>query len=327
MDMFRFIIKRLLFLIPIILGVILIVCVLQEITPSDPVEMHYAGTTAEFKEQKREELGLNDPLWKRYVDYVWDLVSEGSLGTSFTSGGSVAEELMVRFPVTVLLTAISIVLGMVIGIPLGVWSAIKQYTLTDSAILTVSMVSVSFPNFWLALLLIMLFSVNLGILPSGGISHWTGWIMPIIVTTFSCLSSFVRITRSSMLEVIRQDFVRTAKAKGQTPMKITVRHVLRNALIPIITQVAGQIGQLLGGALIVESIFGMPGIGQYLVLAINNRNYSAVLGGVVLLAIVYSLINLVVDILYTVVDPRLKHQMIKQKRPKLHRSSAVKGGN
>lgn len=307
--MLKFIIKRVLLLIPTILGVIFIVCVLMELTPSDAVDMQYATASEEVKEAKREELGLNDPLLVRYYKYVRDIVTKGSLGTSISTGQPVMKELMVRFPVTLLLTFISIALGIIIGIPLGVISAVKQYTATDSIILTISMVSVSFPNFWLALLLILLFSVQLGWLPSGGITSWTGWIMPVIVTTFSCLASFVRITRSSMLEVIRQDFVRTAKAKGQKPMVITVKHVLRNALIPVITQIAGQIGALLGGALIVESIFGMPGIGQYLVSAINNRNYPAVLGGVVLLAFVYTIINLIVDVLYTVVDPRLKIEM------------------
>lgn len=314
--MLRFVIKRILFLIPIILGVIFIVVLLTDLTPSDPVEMHYPGTTEEFKDAKREELGLNDPFWLRYVHYVVDLVTKGSLGISFTSNQPVAGELLDRFPTTLLLTFISIIFGVLIGIPLGIWASVRQYTLTDSAILSVSMFSASFPNFWLALLLIVLFSVNLGWLPSGYDGSIAGWVMPILVTTFGCLSAVVRITRSSMLEVIRQDFVRTAKAKGQKPPKIIVRHVLRNALIPIITQIAGQLGQLLGGALIVESIFGMPGIGQYLVFAINNRNYSAVLGGVVLLAIVYSLINLAVDILYTVVDPRLKAAMIGRHAPR-----------
>ena len=313
--MLKFILKRLLFLIPTILGVIFIVCVLMELTPSDIVDMQYASAPEEVREAKREELGLNDPFLIRYFNYVKNIVIKGSLGTSLMSGLPVMEELMVRFPITLLLTFISIAFGILIGIPLGVISAVKQYTAADSIILTISMVSVSFPNFWLALLLILLLSVNLGWLPSGGITSWTGWIMPVIVTTFSCLASFVRITRSSMLEVIRQDFVRTAKAKGQKPSVITVKHVLRNALIPVITQIAGQIGALLGGALIVESIFGMPGIGQYLVSAINNRNYPSVLGGVVLLAFVYTIINLIVDILYTVVDPRLKLIMIGGKKP------------
>ena len=312
--MAKFILKRILYLIPTILGVILIVCILQELTPADPVEIHYAGMSEEFKDQKREELGLNDPLPVKYYNYVKDLVTKGSLGISLTTDQPVLKELMDRFPITVLLTIISIALGVLIGIPLGVISAVKQYTAADSLILSVSMISISFPNFWLALLLIILFSVNLGWLPSGGITSWTGWIMPVIVTTFSCLASFVRITRSSMLEVIRQDFVRTAKAKGQKKNVIIVKHVLRNAWIPIITQIGGQIGILLGGALIVESIYGMPGIGQYLVQAINNRNYTAVLGGVVLLAVVYSLINLAVDVMYTVVDPRLKLAMIGNSR-------------
>jgi len=314
--MLKFILKRILFLIPTILGVIFIVCVLMDLTPSDAVDMHFASASEEVKEAKREELGLNDPLLIRYVKYVRDIVTKGSLGVSMMSGQPVMSELMTRFPVTLLLTFISIFLGILIGIPLGVISAVKQYTAADSIILTISMVSISFPNFWLALLLILFFSVNLGWLPTSGIMTWTGWIMPVIVTTFSCLASFVRITRSSMLEVIRQDFVRTAKAKGQKARVITVKHVLRNALIPVITQVAGQIGALLGGALIVESIFSLPGIGQYLVSAINDRNYPSVLGGVVLLAFVYTIINLIVDILYTVVDPRLKMEMIGTKKVK-----------
>ena len=320
--MVKFIVKRILLLIPIVLGVIFIVTALMTLTPSDPVELHYTGTTEEFKEQKREELGLNDPFLIRYFNYVKNFVTKGDLGTSFMSGKPVTQELLERFPITLLLTLISIGLALLVGIPLGVWSAVKQYSILDNFILMISTVAASFPNFWLALLLIMLLSVNLGWLPTGGILSWKGWIMPVIVTAFGSLSQFVRITRSSMLEVIRQDFVRTARAKGQKAGKITRKHVLRNALIPIITQVAGQLGMSLGGALIVESIFSMPGIGMYMVAAINNRNYPSVIGGVVLLAIVYSIINLIVDIVYTIVDPRVKLEMIGRKKPKKRRNEA-----
>lgn len=325
--MLRYTIKRVLFVIPVMLGVILIVFLLSALTPSDAVDQMYEGATEEFKIAKRAELGLDKPLLVRYVNYVVGLVTRGDLGTSYKTGQSVTSELISRFPVTLILSFAAVALGVIAGIPLGVVAAVKQYSWIDSLILVISIVSASMPAFWLALMLVVLFSVNLQWLPVSGIIDPKGWILPILVVGVSCLSSIVRITRSSMLEVIRQDYIRTAEAKGQKQSVITIKHALRNALIPVITNIGGQLSMQLGGALIIENVFSMPGIGKYMVEAINARNFPVVQGGVVLLAFVYTMINLLIDVSYAFVDPRLKTSMMA-KKPKKHRAKAtvVEGG-
>lgn len=314
--MFRYILKRILFIIPIMLGVILIIFLLSELTPSDVVDQMYQGASEEFKQEKREQFGLNRPPIVRYADYVYHLVTSGDLGTSYKTGQSVTSELMKRFPITLILSFSAVFLSVIIGIPLGVIAAVKQYKWIDNVILVISMVSASMPSFWLALLTVVFFAVQLKWVPVSGIMDPKGWILPIAVIGFASLSGFVRITRSSMLEVIRQDYIRTVEAKGQKESKIIVRHALRNALIPIITSIGGQLSLQMGGALVIENVFSIPGIGTYMVDAINARDFPVVLGGVVLLAFVYSIINLLVDLSYVLVDPRLKTDITAPKRRK-----------
>ena len=206
-----------------------------------------------------------------------------------------------------------------LGIPLGVWSAVKQYTAADSIIVTLSVLMESVPNFWFALVLISAFSVKAHLLPSVYNGSPASWVLPIVVVAFMSVAQIVRVTRSSMLETIRQDYVRTARAKGQTEYRIVMDHVLRNSLIPIITAIGNTIGMQLGGALIVESIFGMPGIGKYAVDAISARNYPAVLGSVVVLAITFTLVNLIVDLTYAFVDPKVKTSLITDQAAKAQR--------
>lgn len=320
----RYILKRVLLLIPVLLGVLTVMFILQEVTPGDPVDQ-IVGIDApeETKEAAREEWGLNDPVIVRYGRYVWNFISRGDLGTSYISRQSISSEVMERFPTTMKLAFFAIALGVAIGIPLGVWSAVKQYTWIDSAILVISMIAVSMPNFWLALLLISLFSVNLNWLPAVGISNPLGWIMPILVISCGTLSGTTRITRSSMLEVIRQDYIRTARAKGQKEKVVITKHALRNALIPVITNIGISFGVQLGGSVTVEQVFSIPGIGKYVVDAISNRNYPAVCGSVVILAIVFTLVNLLVDIVYTIVDPRLKSEYASKKLSRTNRKQLL----
>lgn len=316
--MIRYTIKRLILIIPVILGVMLIVFFFQSISGDDPVaQLLGAGATEEQREAKREELGLNDPIVVQFGRYVWEFFTTGSLGTSYKSNQPVTQELMARFPVTIKLALISVGLGTLIGIPLGVWAAVKQYTATDSIIISFSVLSQSMPSFWLALLLVSLFAVKLRLVPVSGILDPRGWILPVVVVTFASMAMIIQVTRAAMLETIRQDYIRTAKSKGQAPMNITFNHALRNSMIPILNAVANTLGVQLGGALIVESVFGMPGIGKYAVDAINARNYPAVLGSVVILAITFTVVNLVVDLLYAAVDPRVKTSLVsKGKRRK-----------
>lgn len=326
--MLRYIIKRILWVIPVIFGVLVVVFLLRVITPGDAVDQLLpADATDEQKAAKRAELGLDQPLVVQFGQYVFDFVTKGDIGTSYKTNQPVLQEIMARFPITIVLALGSVLLGVVLGVPLGVLSAVKQYSWVDSVILVVSMFSVSMPSFWLALLCISLFSVTLGWLPSSGITNPLGWIMPIAVIGLNSMSSITRITRSSMLEVIRQDYIRTARSKGQTEGKITIMHALRNALIPIIANVGNQIGIQLGGALVLESVFGLPGIGKYVVDAISYRNFPAVQGGVIILAITFTVLNLLVDLSYTVVDPRLKTSLMSSsKMRKARRAAANVGG-
>lgn len=305
--MVRYILNRVLMLIPVMLGVMLVVFIFQAISPDNPAKMILGyGATEEQVEAMQVKLGLDKPVPVQYVRYVWNLVRHGDLGTSYSSGQPVLTEIMVRFPITLRLAVLSVFVGVVIGVPLGILSAVKQYTWVDNTILGFSVFISSFPGFWLALLLIVLFSVRLGWLPSMGIMDWKGWIMPTLVVAVGTMTMLIRSTRASMLEAIRQDYVRTARAKGQSENKIIYGHVLRNSMIPIVNAIGITIGGQLGGALIIESVFGIAGIGMYAVTAIGARNYPAVLGSVVILAFTFTLVNLLVDICYAIIDPKLR---------------------
>lgn len=305
--MIKYTIKRLFMMIPVILGVMIIVFFFQSVSDVDPTIMLLgSGAKEEAREALRDELGLNDPIVVQFGRYVWNFFTKGDLGTSFKTKLPVTHELMVCFPVTLKLAFISVIVGVLLGIPLGAWSAVKQYSLADSSIVTFSVLVEAVPGFWLALLLISTFAVKLGWVPTSGLETWKGWILPSIVVSCGSVGTIIRVTRSSMLETIRQDYIRMAKAKGQTEMKIIMSHVLRNSMIPILAAIGNNLGIQLGGALVTESIFAMPGIGKYAVDAINSRNYPAVLGSVVILAITFSLVNLIIDLSYAYVDPKLR---------------------
>ena len=304
--MVRYVIKRLLMLIPVLLGVMLFVFIFQSISKDDPVKMLLGqGALEADVVAMRAKLGLDRPIIVQFFSYVWRFFTKGDLGTSYTTGRSVFSEIMFRFPFTLRLALTSVIIGTLIGMPLGVISAVKQNSFFDNAVRGFTVFMSSFPNFWLALLLIILFSVKLGWLPSNGISKASGWVLPTICVCIGTITGLTRTTRASVLETIRQDFVKTARAKGQSEYRVIFKHVLRNSLIPVINNIGIVIGAQLGGSLIIESIFGVPGVGQYAVEAISNRNYPAVLGSVVILAFLFSLVTLLVDIIYVLIDPRL----------------------
>lgn len=307
--MHKYIFKRLLMMIPVLFGVLLIVFILNHITPGDPARQ-LVGDSASLAdvEAMREELGLNKPLYKQFGSYVWSLVIRGDLGTSYQSKQPVAKEIMQRFPTTILLAVVSVILSVGIGIPTGILSAIRQYSWIDKLSRALALLGVSMPNFWQGLMNILLFSVYLGWLPASGFYGWQYWILPAVTIGTSSAATITRMTRSSMLEVIRQDYIRTARAKGQSERVITIHHALKNALIPIITIIGIQFGGLLGGAVLTETVFAIPGLGKFMVDAIKARNYPVVQGGVLILAFVFSFVNLIIDILYAFVDPRIKSQ-------------------
>ncbi len=304
--MVRYVIKRLLMLIPVLLGVMLFVFIFQSLSHDDPVKMllGQSATQAEIVAM-RAKLGLDQPVLVQYVRYVWNFFTKGDLGTSYTTGRPVFGEIMFRFPYTLRLALTSVAIGTIIGMPLGILSAVKQNSLFDNAVRGFTVFMSSFPNFWLALLLIILFAVKLGWLPSNGITKASGWILPTVCVCIGTITGLTRTTRASVLETIRQDFVKTARAKGQSESRVMYKHVLRNSLIPVINNIGIVVGAQLGGSLIIESIFNVPGVGKYAVDAISNRNYPAVLGSVVILAFLFALITLIVDIIYVLIDPRL----------------------
>lgn len=294
-------------MIPVLLGVLFLVFTMNEISPGDPAEM-IAGDAAsvEVVEQIREDLGLNKPFPVRFLNYTKNIVLHGDLGTSYKTKRPVLEEVMDRLPTTILLSLTSAAFAVILSIPIGIISAIKQNTWIDNLLMVLALIGVAMPAFWQGLMTIILFSVKLGWFPSYGFTTPAHWFMPVLTIGTGAMASLVRITRSSMLEVIRQDYIRTARAKGQTERKVIISHALRNSMIPIITAIAIQLGSMLGGAIVTETVFAIPGIGMLMIQSIKARDYPTIQGAVVVIAVMFSLLNLLVDIIYTFVDPRLK---------------------
>ena len=309
--MHKYIFKRLLLLIPVLLGVTFIVFSIMSFTPGDPAQL-ILGESApkEAVEALREEMGLNDPFIVQYFRFVGNAV-QGDFGKSYSSGREVFSEIFARFPNTLVLAVVGVAIAIIIGIPVGIISATRQYSLIDSISMIAALLGVSMPNFWLGLMLIILFSVQLRVLPMGGFESVKSVILPAFTLGTGAAAIITRMTRSSMLEVIRQDFIRTARAKGVAEKKVINKHALKNALIPVITVVGLQFGYLLGGAVLTETVFSWPGVGRLLVDAIRQKDTPTVLASVVFLATTFSVVNLLVDILYAFVDPRIKSQYSK----------------
>lgn len=306
--MLKYILKRLLMAIPVLLGVTFIVFTIMSFTPGDPVQTMLGDNyTQEAYDEITEELGLNDPFLVRYVNYVVDLV-QGDMGVSYSTKRAVSDEIFARFPATVRLAGAAIFLAVVFGIPLGVISATKQYSFFDSGSMFVALVGVSMPNFWLGIMLILLFAANLGWLPSSGDKGFLALILPAVTLSANSLATITRMTRSSMLETIRMDYIRTARAKGLRESRVIIHHALRNAMIPVITSVGLQFGFALSGAVLVETVFSWPGIGRLLVDTIKLKDTPVVLGVVVVMAASFTVINLVIDILCACFDPRIRTQ-------------------
>lgn len=313
--MYRFILKRLAMMIPVLLGVTFLIFTIMYITPGDPAAIILGDSaTEESKAQLRDELGLNDPFLVQFGRYVWNIVTKGDFGTSYSSGRSVSTEILERFPTTALLAVLSICVALCIGIPMGILAATKQNSIFDHLATTVSLLGISIPNFWLGLMLIILFAVTLGWLPPSGFYGPTYWILPALTVGSGAAANIMRTTRSTMLEVIRQDYIRCIRAKGQTEGKTIWGHALRNALIPVVTVVGIQCGVLLGGTVLVETVFAVPGLGKLMVDSIKAKNFPMVQGGVLFIALVFSFINLLVDLLYAYIDPRIRSQYQRKKK-------------
>ena len=311
----RYVIKRILLMFLLLLGMSFIVFASLYIAPGDPAAM-VAGPSATEEDiaAVRASLGLDQPFIVQYLYYLRNLLTL-NLGTSYTTRQPILDEILVRLPNTLNLACAAIIIAVVVGIPLGIITALKKDTIVDNILTTTSLVGISIPNFLLGTLLMYIFAVKLNLLPTGGMTHffWTPEglrqaILPAIALSTSTVASFTRIGRSAMLDVLQSDYIRTAKAKGLKRKTIIFLHALRNALIPLVTQFGTSFGGLLGGAIITEQVFVINGIGTYLITAINNRNYPVVQSTVLVIATIFIVINLIVDLLYCVIDPRISYE-------------------
>ena len=323
--MFRYIVKRLLWMIPVLIGVSILVFAIQALAPGDPADLALGDyATEEAKYEWREEHGLNKSIIVQYGEYIYNLVVKGNFGNSYQTGKPITGELMARLPITLLMAFACAIIASLIGVPLGIVSAVKRNTPLDSAARVFAMLGISMPNFWFALLLIMLFGVQLRWLPVSGFYGPKYWILPMVTQGILGSASQMRYTRSAVLDSLQQDFVRTARAKGQTENKVIMHHVLRNALIPILTNFGHHVAGGMAGTVVLEQIFSIPGIGTYMISSVNNRDFPALRGCVLLIAVAMAIVNLLVDLSYTAADPRVKTRLAstKKKKPEKHALSA-----
>jgi len=294
--MLRYFLKRLLFLIPVLLGVSVVIFSIVHLAPGDPAEVMLGpSATQEDISNLREQLGLTKPLYVQYGIFLTNAL-KGDLGRSIKSNAPVIDEIMERFPATLTLAMLGMTFAIVIGLPLGILAALKQNTWVDALCSFFALVGFSIPNFWVGLMLMLL------------LYSWKNLIMPMIVLGIQTMAVIARMTRSSMLEVIRQDYVRTARAKGISDRLVLTRHILGNVLIPVVTIAGIYFGHQLGGVVITETIFSIPGLGRLIVDAIRAQDYPVVQGGVLFFALCVGIVNLLVDLLYAVLDPRIKAQ-------------------
>jgi len=315
--MAKYTIKRILTLIPILIAVIVLIFTIMYIAPGDPAQLILGtGATDEQIAAKRAELGIDRGYLEQLGSYFYQLVFKQDMGRSYVTNISIADELASRFPYTVLLSVSTIVLVLVTGVLLGVYAALHQNRLGDYISTIIAMLGNSMPSFWVALMLVLVFSYQLDLLPprgSGGVEYW---ILPILANSIASIGTIARQTRSSMLEVIHSDYIIMARSKGLSSFEVVFGHALPNALIPVITVAGNTFGQLFGGSLIIETVFTLPGVGTYLVSAVNNRDTIVVLGGVILLGTCFSVIMLLTDLLMALVDPRIKAQFSTGKKRK-----------
>jgi peptide/nickel transport system permease protein len=313
----RYILKRLLWMIPIILFVAILVFTLMSFAPGKPEELILGShATAEAYAAKRAELHLDDPYLIRLARFLKQTFIDFDLGTSWFTNEPVSQSIAERLPRTFALAICTFLFAHCIGIPLGITAATHQNKWQDTVSMIAALIGVSMPSFWVALLMVLLFSVKLGWFPAMGFGGLKYYILPGLSGCFVALATAARQTRSAMLDVIRSDYITTARAKGVPERQVIRRHALKNALIPIITQAGGTFGQLLGGVMVIETIFAIPGMGTLIVTAVNNRDYPVVQGGSIVVAITFSLIMLLVDLLYAAVDPRIKGQYASMSKSK-----------
>jgi len=306
--MFVYFLRRLLLMIPVILGVILVVTATLDFIPGDPAELLLGQfATPESIQTLRHELNLDQPFFIRYLRYVGDLF-RGNLGQSITLKRAVSEEIMETLPATLELTGVSMLLVLVVSIPLGTLVAAKPNSVLDNIVRLFSLAGLSMPVFWTGIVLILLFSVNLRLFPVGGYGGLRHLLLPAVTLASASIGMVTRMVRSSVMEVLSEEYITSARAKGLKEWTVLFKHALRNGLIPVVTVLGSQVGQMMGGAILTESVFAWPGLGRLTVHAIFRRDFVLIQGVVVVLALIYVLVNLLVDLSYALINPRISYQ-------------------
>ena len=314
--MYRYVIKRLLLMIPVIIGVSFLVFFIMDMAPGDAVDvLAPEGATAEDLEAIRHDLGLDKPVVVRYIDYMAGML-HGDLGVSYISKTDVFQTYVEKLPATIKLSFASILISVILSVPLGIYSATRQGTIQDNISMAFAMIGLAMPHFWLGLLLIIVFSLKLQWFPSGGDETLSSIVLPAITIGTGLMATLTRTTRSSMLDVLKQEYLRTARAKGIPEKVVVMSHALRNALIPIITIIGTQLAGVLGGSVLTETVFAWPGVGRLIVDSLNMRDTPLVTGSIIMTTILLSFVPLLVDLLYAAVDPRIKAQYTTSKRGK-----------
>ncbi|TGV30503.1 ABC transporter permease [Mesorhizobium sp. M00.F.Ca.ET.186.01.1.1] len=301
----RYVVKRLISLLGTLLGVSVLIFLMVHLIPGDPATQILGQfATPEAISQMRTALGLDQPLWQQYVGFLGRLLT-GDLGTSLFTGESVWEQIVTRFPITLQLAIFSVLIAAIFGILLGTIAAVKQNTLVDRFVVLLSLVGISAPGFWIALFLIWIFAYKLALFPISGYEGVHSLLLPAITLGMAEAGMIARMTRASMLEVIKQDYMRTAEAKGASLVSLIFSHGLPNAIIPVVTMIGLQFGSLMAGAVVVETVFSLQGIGSLAIEAISKRDMPTVQGMVFFMALIFAMTNLIVDLIYSRIDPRI----------------------
>ena len=324
--MVKFFFRRLLLMIPVLLGATVVIFTIMYFIPGDPAVAILGSTAMPYEvELLREQMGLNDPYILRLGRYLYDVYVRFDLGRSYLTGVPITTQLLERLPSTLLLGSCSIIVTVIVGIPLGINAAVHRDTIADWLPLSIALVGVSMPGFWFALMLVLIFAVHLKWLPAYGLGGVEYWILPILAGSFNGIASMARQARASVLDVINSDYVVMARAKGLSERAIIFKHVLPNAMIPIITIMGATFAGVLGSGMLVEMIFSVPGVGYFMVKSVNNRDYPAVQGSVLFFSIAFTLIMLLTDLAMAAVDPRIKAQFAGGSRKKERKEVTANG--
>ena len=320
--MIRYVLKRLLLIIPILIGVVIVVFTINYFSSGSPV-FAYLGSkaTPEAIAELEHEWGLDRSYFVQLGDYFWQILSKGSLGTSYVYRTPVMELIIPKLTPTLIIGILGTIVSVVIGLFLGVLAATKQYSAFDYGSTFLAVLLNALPNFWVAMMLMLIFGLKLKLLPISGLGTWKNYVLPIVAVSMSPVAVITRMTRSSMLEVIRQDYIRTARSKGIPEKKVIFRHALKNALIPVVTIIGLIMGASVTGTIIIETVFNIPGLGLLIKNAIGSSDYMTVQGCVLVCAALISLLTLITDIVYAFIDPRIKAQYVGQSRYKKKRTA------